>query len=79
MNWQRYLRELHLRYASWMAIPTGYRSGDGIQDATELMQDKYPGNYVVEQYWDTKKMVFDFRLKFDDPREETFWKIKNSS
>jgi hypothetical protein len=54
------------------------KEGDGIADATELMQKHYPGNYVIEQYWDTKRMAFDFRLKFDSPREETFWLIKNS-
>lgn len=44
----------------------------------ETMQERFPGPYVVEEYYDTKRMSFALRLKFNTPAEETMWMIKNS-
>ena len=42
------------------------------------MQARFPGKYQVVSFYNTKKMRFDMRLSFDDPKQETMWKIKHS-
>lgn len=44
----------------------------------EVMQANYPGPYIVEEFYDAKRMCFALRLKFNSPQEETMWTIKNS-
>ena len=44
----------------------------------DVMQANYPGSYIVEEYYDSKRMSFGLRLKFNSPQEETMWWIKNS-
>lgn len=43
---------------------------------TEDMKVHFPGNYCVEQYYDVKSGNISLRLKFEDPEEETVWKLK---
>ena len=45
--------------------------------ATESMKSKYPGNYVVEEYYDSRTGGFGLRLKFDTPEDETFFLLQN--
>lgn len=45
--------------------------------ATERMKAKYPGNYIVEEYYDGKDHCFNLRLKFDTPEDETWFMLKN--
>ena len=40
------------------------------------LQRLYPGNYIVEEYYNVKAMKFDFRLKFENEQEEILWRIK---
>ncbi len=49
-----------------------------IKTITEKMQHEWPGPYIVEEYFDSKRMSFALRLKFNSPQEETLWMIKNS-
>lgn len=45
-------------------------------DALKVMQRSYPGEYVLEEYFDPKSMRFAFRPKFTDTRKEMLWKIQ---
>ena len=49
---------------------------DIVANAYKWMQEKYPGPYRVEQYYNTDKMKWDLRLRFDSPKAETFWLLK---
>lgn len=74
-RWQDRLRELELKFASWLKIGNVSREG-GLQDVTWMMQVSYPGNYTVVEAYDAKRGVFGFKLKFDDPKEELIWLMK---
>lgn len=53
--------------------------GEIMKTINEMMQANYPGSYIVEEYYDTKRMSFALRLKFEDPKQETFFKLKYPS
>ena len=77
ITWQAYLLELQLRYASWTRI--GQTSTkDGLDDATEIMQRRYPGNYTVDEKYDPVRGTFSLYLRFNDPRDETIFILKHS-
>lgn len=44
---------------------------------TERMKEKYPGNYIIEEYYNSKTHTFDLRLKFDTPEDETWFLLRN--
>ena len=44
--------------------------------ATADFQKRWPGPYVVEEYYNVDKGRFDLRLKFDDPAQEAWWLLK---
>jgi len=75
-TWQDYLRELELRHNTWRSTYTA--SGRGMKDVNDIMQDLYPGPYRVVEKYLSDRMVIRFSLDFDDPKEETFWLLKNS-
>lgn len=74
-SWQDNLRDLELKFASWLKIGNVSREG-GLEDVTWMMRTSYPGNYKVIEAYDPKRGVFGFKLVFDDPKEETFWLLK---
>lgn len=76
MTWQQYLQELQLRYDTWDFIV--YKTGNGLDDATDIMRERYPGNYRIIKEYDIIKNKFVFKLKFNDPKEETFWLLRYS-
>jgi hypothetical protein len=41
-------------------------------DVNDIMQELFPGPYRVVETTDS------FELEFDDPKEQTFWLLKNS-
>jgi len=43
---------------------------------TLVMQKIFPGEYVVEEYFDNTAMTFDLRLKFNTPEDETVFYLK---
>lgn len=47
-----------------------------VANAHEYMQIKYPGKYIVEKFYNSEKMTWDLRLKFEDPKEETMWLLR---
>lgn len=52
--------------------------GEIMKTINEIMQAHYPGSYIVEEYYDAKRMSFALRLKFEDPKQETFFTLKYS-
>ncbi len=77
-NWKSYLR----RFANGLngiygaGSTTTVTEEDIIARAEKYMQLKYPGPYQVEPYYNSEKMKWDLRLRFDDPREETMWLLR---
>lgn len=43
-----------------------------------VMQEQYPGPYTVDEYFNSKNLMFQYRLVFSNPIEETFWMLQNS-
>lgn len=74
-SWRDTLRELELKFASWLDIGYGSRES-GLIDVNEMMRTRYPGNYTVVEAYDPSRGVFGFKLVFDDPREETMWLLR---
>jgi hypothetical protein len=75
ITWQKYLQELQLKYASWTQLGLN-KTGDGLSDATEMMREKYPGNYHVIEKYDSITGKFVLKLEFTDHKEEIFWLLK---
>ena len=40
------------------------------------LQKKYPGNYVLEEYYNPDKMCFKYRLKFPTEADEMWFNLK---
>lgn len=76
-EWQSYLRRLG-NGLNGVATNKYITEEDIISNAQKWMQIKYPGNYTVEQFYNPKRMKIDLRLRFDDPKEETIWLLKQS-
>lgn len=68
-TWQEMLSILYLRSSA--------DSTDRIADITARMKQQWPGEYIVEEFYNVKLMRFDLRLKFEDPKKEMLWKIRN--
>lgn len=77
-TWQSYLRRLGngLNGVIGAGAKTAFSEENIVANAQEYMQKKYPGKYVVEQFYNAERGRFDLRLKFDDPKEETFWLLR---
>jgi hypothetical protein len=43
---------------------------------TESLLKMYPGNYVVEEYYDPTTAQFLGKLKFNTPEDETWFRLK---
>ena len=74
-TWQTYLSRLG-NGLNGVASNKYITEADILDNAQKYMQIKYPGKYTVEQFYNTKKMKIDLRLRFDDPKEETFWLLR---
>lgn len=77
-TWQVYLRRLGNGLNGVSERTKTFTEKDIVNNAQLCMQKKYPGNYRVEQYYNADKMKWDLRLKFNSPKEETFWLLKYS-
>ena len=75
-TWQSYLRRLGNGINGISERSKTLTEKDIIVNAEHYMQKKFPGNYVVESYYNADKMKWDLRLRFDDPREETMWLLR---
>lgn len=77
-TWQSYLRRLGNGINGVSDRSETVTDADIVARAEKYMQINYPGPYRVEQYYNSDKMMWDLRLKFDSPKEETFWLLKYS-
>ena len=74
-TWQSYLSRLG-NGLNGVATNKYITEADIIANAQEYMQLNYPGKYTVEPFYNSKKMKMDLKLRFDDPREESFWLLR---
>ena len=77
-TWQSYLRRLGNGINGVADRSETVTEADIVARAEKYMQINYPGSYRVEQYYNSDKMKWDLRLRFDNPAEETFWVLKQS-
>lgn len=49
-----------------------------LEYVNSIMQARYPGAYTVEEYFDSSRLMFRYRLKFANKADETFWLLQNS-
>lgn len=75
-TWQSYLRRLGNGINGLSERSKTITEADIVANAEKYMQIRYPGPYRVEPYYNSEKMKFDLRLRFDDPREETMWLLR---
>lgn len=62
---------------SWQTLLTeAHFLRKNIEGVEAFMQDFAPGPYTIEEYYDAKLGRFNYRLKFEDPKQETIWRIK---
>lgn len=72
INWQEQLKfwegELKGKY--------GWGDSENVKsDCMDLMQRSYPGKYVLE-WQKTGPSEYHLVLVFEDPKQETFWKLQ---
>ena len=79
LTWQNYLRRLGNGLNGISERTKTITEKDIVNNAQRYMQKKFPGNYVVEQYYNADKMKWDLRLKFNNPKEETMWLLRWSA
>jgi len=70
MNYNRYLDKIY----SEKTFNPGKE--DTILYVAEQMQKNYPGNYVVQEYYDFHRMAFKAKLVFDKPEDETMFILR---
>lgn len=77
ISWRKVLDDMYLRYGSW---------SDKFPDEQEklaqldgLFREKFPGPYVIEEFYDAKLGRFNVRLKFAEPKDETMFILKHSA
>lgn len=75
-TWQDYLQELEQKYMNWRN--TFSTTEMSLQGVNEIMQELYPGPYRVVEKYLPDRMIVVLILEFDDPKEQTFWLLKNS-
>lgn len=75
LQWQQDLLKLQLRYI-------GVFNDDdekAIQHILDKFKEQYPGNFSLRWKYDTNRGVMVLVPKFENPAEETFWKLKYSN
>lgn len=75
-DWRSYLRHLEDKFSIWSSDGNAQRD-EGLKDATKLMQEQYPGKYIVKETYSPALQRFCFFLKFDSPKDETWFMIRH--
>ena len=75
-TWQSYLSRLGNGINGLSARSKTITEEDIVSNAYKWMQIKYPGPYRIESYYNSDKMKWYLKLRFDDPREETLWLLR---
>lgn len=78
MTWQSYLRRLGNGINGVSERSTVLTAEDIIARAEKYMKIRYPGPYTIEQFYNSDKMKWDLKLKFENPYEETIWLLKQT-
>lgn len=73
-KWQSLLEQIHSDYSFGRIV--GDTSTDSLMKATARMQEKYPGDYIIEEYYDTDTMKFAYKLEFNSPEDQTVFILK---
>ena len=75
-GYEEYLRSLNQKFNSWVNTTFVKDKVEGLTDALELMQQRYPGNYRLIEKYNPSRGAFELDVKFDNPKEEMLWKMK---
>jgi hypothetical protein len=75
MSWQTHLHELQQKYYLWKA----QHHEDAEQQVTEVMKERFPGEYQVVEYYNPNRGIMDLKVVFEDTKKELVWKVKYSS
>ena len=76
LSWREVLDDLYLKYGTWSdAYPEEQKK---LAQLDEVFREKFPGEYIIEEFYNAKLQRFDVRLKFPDPKQETMFVLKNS-
>ena len=75
-GYEDYLRKLTAKYFMWLSTNSFTSREEGLEEAREMMQQRYPGNYVLHQVYNYHRGAFELAVKFDNPKEEMLWKMK---
>lgn len=78
LTWKNYLRRLGNGINGIHNVGGMVTEADIVANAEKWMKIKFPGNYTVESYYNSDKMKWDLRLRFEDPQEETMWILKQT-
>lgn len=65
-----YKKELTRLYHSYSKNDAGFKV------LVKRLQESYPGNYTVEEYFNSDIMSWDARLKFLSEEDEMWFKLK---
>lgn len=76
MGYQDYLRRLTQKFNSWVSGTFVKDKVQGLEEATEMMQQRYPGNYTLIEKYNSTRSAFELEVKFDNLKEEMLWKMK---
>ena len=78
MNWREHLEYYSLCSFDNTTLPQMKLNPEKtiLDIAQEFFQKKWPGNYLIEEFYNSKKGRFDLRLKFSDPQEEIVWLLR---
>ena len=61
---------------NWFRDQDGTEAANRYTYAMDKMQEFFPGNYVLEEYYNPDKMCFKYRLKFLTEQDEMWFKLK---
>jgi hypothetical protein len=74
MNWQTTLHSLQQKYYLWKT----QHHEDAEQQVTEVMKERFPGEYQVVEFYNPNRGIMDLKVVFEDPKKELMWRIKHS-
>ena len=75
-GYQDYLHSLNQKFNSWVSTSFVKDKVEGLEDATEIMKQRYPGNYTLVEVYNPTRGTFELSVKFDNSKEELLWKMK---
>lgn len=78
LQWQQDLLTLQIQIIG--IFPNPFEDDEKmIQRLLDRFKEKYPGNFSLRWQYDNKRGLMVLVPKFENPAEETFWKLKYSN